>query len=180
LSGFRPIRKSVLQEPGFIFSIKGRCLPRAIKTLKPALKCMPTADTSGERLPGTPDYIAEDNGALAWIHENYIKIKKRRGKSKKDRKGVKLEPLTDEEILEKARTAENHKEFNLLWEGKWQEAGYPSQSEADLALCCMLAFWSGKNKEQMDRLFRNSGLFREKCIILSLYPKAEPTRTAIS
>ncbi|WP_054644785.1 phage NrS-1 polymerase family protein [Thermoanaerobacter thermocopriae] len=75
---------------------------------------------------------------------------------------VKLEPLTDEEILEKARTAENHKEFNLLWEGKWQEAGYPSQSEADLALCCMLAFWSGKNKEQMDRLFRNSGLFREK------------------
>ncbi|WP_333510423.1 hypothetical protein [Thermoanaerobacterium saccharolyticum] len=26
----------------------------------------------------------------------------------------------------------------------------------------MLAFWSGKNKEQMDRLFRNSGLFREK------------------
>jgi putative DNA primase/helicase len=117
---------------------------------------------TGERLPGTPDYIAEDNGALAWIHENYIKSKKRRGKSKKDRKNFKLEPLTDEEILEKARTAENHKEFDLLWEGKWQEAGYPSQSEADLALCCMLAFWSGKNKEQMDRLFRNSGLFREK------------------
>lgn len=117
---------------------------------------------TGDRLPGTPDYIAEDNGALAWIHENYIKSKKRRGKSKKDSKVVKLEPLTDEEILEKARTAENHKEFDLLWEGKWQEAGYPSQSEADIALCCMLAFWSGKNKEQMDRLFRNSGLFREK------------------
>jgi len=46
LSGFRPIRKSALQELGFIFSIKGRCLLRAIKTLKPALKCMPTADTS--------------------------------------------------------------------------------------------------------------------------------------
>lgn len=37
-----------------------------------------------------------------------------------------------------------------------------SQSEADMALCCMLAFWSGKNREQIDRLFRQSRLFRPK------------------
>ncbi len=39
---------------------------------------------TGERLPGTPDYIAEDNGgALAWIHENYIKSKSGEEKARK-------------------------------------------------------------------------------------------------
>ena len=31
-----------------------------------------------------------------------------------------------------------------------------------MALCMKLAFWSGQDKEQMDRIFRTSGLFREK------------------
>jgi len=41
-------------------------------------------------------------------------------------------------------------------------AGYPSQSEADMALCSLLAFWTGGDATQMDRLFRNSGLMRPK------------------
>ena len=43
----------------------------------------------------------------------------------------------------------------------WQDK-HDSQSEADLSLCCKLAFWSGKDKQQMDRLFRKSALFRDK------------------
>ncbi len=39
---------------------------------------------------------------------------------------------------------------------------YPSQSEADLALCNELAFWCGNNPEQIDRLFRQSKLYRQK------------------
>jgi primase-polymerase (primpol)-like protein len=45
---------------------------------------------------------------------------------------------------------------------------YPSEqdafnrSEADAALCTHLAFWTGKDCERMDRLFRLSGLMREK------------------
>jgi len=35
-------------------------------------------------------------------------------------------------------------------------------SAADSALCCHLAFWTGRNCERMDRLFRDSGLMREK------------------
>jgi hypothetical protein len=35
-------------------------------------------------------------------------------------------------------------------------------SAADSALCCHLAFWTGKNCERMDRLFRDSGLMRDK------------------
>lgn len=37
-----------------------------------------------------------------------------------------------------------------------------SHSEQDLALCNMPAFWCGKDIEQMDRLFRQSGLMRDK------------------
>ena len=55
----------------------------------------------------------------------------------------------------------NRKYYTTLWDGNWQE-NYGSQSEADLALCCTLAFWTGKDKEQIDRLFRQSGLYRQK------------------
>lgn len=37
-----------------------------------------------------------------------------------------------------------------------------SHSEADQALCAMLAFWCGGDTAQMDRLFRQSSLMREK------------------
>lgn len=70
-------------------------------------------------------------------------------------------PLSDSEVLEKARSARNASSFNLLYEGQWQGV-YPSQSEADFALCSLLAFWTNKDAEQMDRLFRSSGLMREK------------------
>ena len=49
----------------------------------------------------------------------------------------------------------------MLWNGQWQEV-FGSQSEADLALCCALAFWTGKDGVQIDRLFRQSQLYREK------------------
>lgn len=31
-----------------------------------------------------------------------------------------------------------------------------------MALCCLLAFWTGGDPQQMDRLFRESGLMRSK------------------
>src|SRR6185369_1853678 len=36
------------------------------------------------------------------------------------------------------------------------------RSAADLALCNLLAFWTGRDATRMDRLFRGSGLMREK------------------
>lgn len=49
-----------------------------------------------------------------------------------------------------------------LWAGEWDELGFSSQSEADLALCNRLAFFTNRDAEQMDRLFRQSGLMRDK------------------
>lgn len=48
-----------------------------------------------------------------------------------------------------------------MYDGNWQ-GKYNSQSEADQALCNYLAFWTGCNAEQMDRLFRSGGLMRPK------------------
>ena len=57
--------------------------------------------------------------------------------------------------------ADDNGMFIDLFNGNWQDR-YGSQSEADMALALKLAFWTGKNTEQMDRLFRQSKLYREK------------------
>src|SRR5215207_5066937 len=68
--------------------------------------------------------------------------------------------LTDDELVRKASSASNGERFARLWSG--DTGGYGSHSEADLALCGMLAFWTGGDPVRMDRLFRASGLYREK------------------
>lgn len=68
--------------------------------------------------------------------------------------------LTDEEVKEKAAAAVNGEKFADLYNG--DISGYPSQSEAELAFMTMLAFWCGGNEGQMDRIYRGSGLYREK------------------
>ena len=51
--------------------------------------------------------------------------------------------------------------FKDLYTGNWSYM-YESQSEADLSLCMILAFWCNCNIEQIDRVFRTSGLYRPK------------------
>lgn len=68
--------------------------------------------------------------------------------------------LPDDVIIRKAAAAGNGEKFRQLWSG--DASGYPSESEADLALCNYLAFWTGKDAARMDALFRQSGLMRDK------------------
>ena len=63
-------------------------------------------------------------------------------------------------VLERIRESKQAQLFNTLYQGNIN--GYASQSEADLALCSILAFWSGNNAQQMDAIFRASCLFRDK------------------
>lgn len=69
--------------------------------------------------------------------------------------------LSDEEVIDKARNCKTGSLFTMLYAGNWQGL-FDSQSEADLAFCNQLAFWTGRNQAQMDRIFRSSGLFRKK------------------
>lgn len=69
--------------------------------------------------------------------------------------------LSDAEVIAKASAAADGSKFMALMNG--DTSGYASDdSAADGALCCLLAFWTGKDAAQMDRIFRTSGLMREK------------------
>ena len=65
----------------------------------------------------------------------------------------------DETVLKRACRADS--KFADLYHGNWR-GKYDSQSNADYALLCRLAFWTNRNPEQMERLFSSSGLVREK------------------
>lgn len=68
--------------------------------------------------------------------------------------------LSDNMVIEKALNAKNGYKFQALWSGNL--LNNKSQSEADMSLAMILAFWCGGDIEQMDRLFRQSGLMRDK------------------
>ncbi|MCL2212389.1 MAG: AAA family ATPase [Oscillospiraceae bacterium] len=64
--------------------------------------------------------------------------------------------LTDDEVIRKAMSAKNSEAFDKLWHGDISD--YPSPSEADMALAGKLAFWCGRDLEQMERLMSQSAL----------------------
>lgn len=67
---------------------------------------------------------------------------------------------TANDIIRAALNAKNGSAFSALWDG--DISAYGSHSEADMALCNMLAFWTGADAEKIDALFRQSGLMRDK------------------
>src|SRR4029453_5482366 len=68
--------------------------------------------------------------------------------------------LEDTALLAKAQAAKNGAKFARLWGGD-TSLHDDDDSVADLALCMQLAFWT-QDPAQIDRLFRQSGLMREK------------------
>lgn len=74
------------------------------------------------------------------------------------RKGKTSDRLTDEQIITKA--SQNEK-FSALFMGD-MTAYNNDHSSADLALCNILAFWTGKDECRMDSIFRKSALYRDK------------------
>ena len=68
--------------------------------------------------------------------------------------------LEDTTLLDKARAAKNRVKFIRLWEGDTSLHDH-DESRADLALVIELAFWT-QDPAQIDRLFRSSGLMRDK------------------
>jgi hypothetical protein len=68
--------------------------------------------------------------------------------------------LTDDEVIEEARTAKNGDKFSRLWAGD-TSAYDGDDSRADAAMAGILSFWSGDNG-QIARIMRRSGLNRPK------------------
>src|SRR5690606_978257 len=69
--------------------------------------------------------------------------------------------LTEEGLLDIMFSSKGGERLRSLYDGHWENY-HSSQSEADLALCNALAFYTAKDANEMDRMFRKSGLFRKK------------------
>jgi putative DNA primase/helicase len=70
--------------------------------------------------------------------------------------------LADAELLDKARRAKNGSKFTALFDRGDLSGHGDNHSKADLALCCLLAFWCDRDAGRMDSLFRQSALYRSK------------------
>ncbi len=71
-------------------------------------------------------------------------------------------PVEDQAVFDKILASGDAERFKQFQSGDWAALGYPSQSEGDLALAGMLARHAGPHPEQIDRLFRTTGMFRDK------------------
>ena len=109
---------------------------------------------TGVHLPGTPKTIEPRQEELelfySWLFPN-------EGESQPRPNGaVANHDLSDEDILSRAYRAANGDRFMKLWNG--DASDYESHSEGDLALCAMLAFWTGPDPERIERMFSESKL----------------------
>lgn len=69
-----------------------------------------------------------------------------------------LVQLDDKSVIQRMLSSKNGEKIKALLNGDWSI--YVSHSEADFALCSHLAYWTRNNIEQIDRLFKSSGLYR--------------------
>lgn len=112
---------------------------------------------TGQRLPDFPASIEKRTDELnAFYEKHFGKHKPEQPKEEAQRNSSKL---TDEQVIVLAAQAHNSPKFLSLMGGAME--GYPSQSEADLALCQLIAFYT-PDPAQIDRIFRRSKLYREK------------------
>ena len=70
--------------------------------------------------------------------------------------------LSDKEVIDSAIDSKNGDDFyRYYYQGDLSRNGGDASS-ADMSFCNMLAFWTNKNAQQMDRIFRSSALYRAK------------------
>lgn len=113
---------------------------------------------TGDHYLAAPDTIQERaTELLEWHHEIFGDPPEQRQNGHSARLPV---LLADADLLLKARSATNGAKFWALWNGDY--SAYGSQSEADLAMVDLLAFWTGPDPSRIDQLFRSSGLMRDK------------------
>ena len=72
--------------------------------------------------------------------------------------------LSDAEVIRKASCGKQGRKFQKLYQGEWEGLGDEnwSHSEADMSFHRILAFYCRGDMAQMDRIYRESGLVRDK------------------
>ena len=109
---------------------------------------------------GTPNKIEERTDEFNQVYEKYFSEHNQVEKSITRTTELSISELSDKELLERMFNSCNGNSIQKLFRGDW--SGYPSQSEADLALVSHLVFWTQRDVSRLDNLFRQSGLMRSK------------------
>lgn len=114
---------------------------------------------SGNIIGGYKSVTEDDMGKINFLHEKYIK----KTETHKPKRLTETfgNDLSEQEIINAALNSKNGMRFKLFLEGGWEQF-YDSQSEADMAFANDLAFWTNRNHDMMDDIFRDSSLYREK------------------
>lgn len=92
---------------------------------------------------------------LTTLNKNMRKAKKIKYSEKRDGERSSFD------IVCNLRKQKNGEKFKKLYD-EGDISGYGSQSEADAALCALIAFRTGPNFGEIDEIFRSSALYREK------------------
>lgn len=110
---------------------------------------------------GRPRPVREATAAIGSLYSELSKDREQPTQPTTQANAAPQPLLSDDEVIERATNAQNGQQFERLWRGDLSGYG-DDHSKADLALCNLLAYWCRKDIDQMDRLFRQSGLMREK------------------
>ena len=156
-------------------STSGKGIHVVVRGEKPGSRCRATVDghkievydagqymaLTGRPLPGHPLTVEDRHEELAALYRETF------GETSGDGPGGTLaepvsSPMDDDEILERCRRAGNAEKFSILFDdGDADRYHGGDHSAADLALVMILSLYT-QDPEQVDRLFRRSGLVREK------------------
>ncbi|MCE5216056.1 phage/plasmid primase, P4 family [bacterium] len=123
---------------------------------------------TGQHWATSPLATTDCGDAFAGVWRQYVKPA---GQDDGHRQSDRAGGLSDADLLARARTSKNGAQFVALFDQgdtsayrRTNEDGTANDgaSEADLALCNHLAFWTGGDEARIDRLFRQSALMRSK------------------
>lgn len=115
---------------------------------------------TGNQIGGYNGISEDEYGQLNFLHNKYIAGEEKESKKINTSTGFGND-LSPEEIIDIAKKSKNRLRFTTLYEGDWSQF-YNSQSEADMALANDLAFWTARDPQKMDEIFRKSNLYRDK------------------
>lgn len=107
---------------------------------------------TGELMTGTTE-LKDCTQTIADINYAYI------GKKKVYEPIYTQSTKSDSDLVRLIENSRQGEKFRRLYGG--DTSGYQSHSNADFALCSILAWWTN-DFSQIDRIFRNSGLYRDK------------------
>jgi primase-polymerase (primpol)-like protein len=124
---------------------------------------------TGDRVSGCPDVLENRVKEVFALYRHFFpNASGKLGPGCPDEPPSRVRPgctypriMDDDVVLERARSAKNGARFRALFD-EGGLCGYASESEADQALSNLLAFWTRRDREQMDRLFRRSARMRDK------------------